>query len=226
MKNYNKTYWNKVFFLDRIFLGILKYNRYKINQIFLKEISFTKNKKLLDVGTTPVFDEINNYLLSYFKNRKNITALSNLDCTSLKKFYANINFIKGDARKINFRDNYFDIVYSSAVLEHVGSRNNQIKFIKECFRVSKKDIFITTPNKYYPIEFHTKLPLLHYLPFKFYRKILKFLGLQFFSEVRNLNLLSIQDLKDIFFKLNIKNYKIIRHKFLFMTSNFILILKK
>lgn len=225
-KKYKETYWNKIFLLDKIFLKILKYNRYQINKIFLKEINFTKKQKLLDVGTTPVFDEINNYLLNYFKNRKNITSLSNLDCTSLKKFLVNINFVKGDARKMNFRDNHFDIVYSSAVLEHVGSRINQIKFINECFRVSKKNVFITTPNKYYPIEFHTKLPLLHYLPFKFYRKILKFLGLQFFSEIKNLNLLSIQDLKDICFKLNIENYKIIRHKFLFMTSNLILILKK
>lgn len=225
-KKYKETYWNKIFLLDKIFLKILKYNRYQINKIFLKEINFTKKQKLLDVGTTPVFDEINNYLLNYFKNRKNIISLSNLDCTSLKKFFININFVKGDARKMKFRDNHFDIVYSSAVLEHVGSRINQIKFINECFRVSKKNVFITTPNKYYPIEFHTKLPLLHYLPFKFYRKILKFLGLQFFSEIKNLNLLSIQDLKDICFKLNIKNYKIIRHKFLFITSNLILILKK
>lgn len=225
-KKYTETYWNKIFLLDKIFLKILKYNRYKINKIFLKEINFTKNQKLLDVGTTPVFDGINNYLLHNFKNRKNITSLSNLDCTSLKKFFVNINFVKGDARKMNFRDNYFDIVYSSAVLEHVGSHNNQIKFIKECYRVSKKKLFITTPNKYYPIEFHTKIPLLHFLPSKIYRNILKFLGLEFFSEEKNLNLLSIQNLKDICFKLNIKNYKIIRHKFLFMTSNLILIIKK
>ena len=225
-KNYNKTYWNKIFFLDNIFLRILEYNRHKIYQIFLKEINFTTNKKLLDVGTTPVFDGINNYLLNKFKNRKNITSLSNLDCSSLKKFFVNINFVKADARQMNFRDNYFDIVYSNAVLEHVGSHNNQLKFIKECFRVSKKIIFIATPNKYYPIEFHTKIPLLHFLPSKIYRKILKFLGLDFFSKEKNLNLLSIKDLKDICFKLNIKNYKIIKHKFLFLTSNFILIIKK
>ena len=225
-KNYNKTYWNKIFFLDNIFLRILEYNRHKIYQIFLKEINFTTNKKLLDVGTTPVFDGINNYLLNKFKNRKNITSLSNLDCSSLKKFFVNINFVKADARQMNFRDNYFDIVYSNAVLEHVGSHNNQLKFIKECFRVSKKIIFIATPNKYYPIEFHTKIPLLHFLQSKIYRKILKFLGLDFFSKEKNLNLLSIKDLKDICFKLNIKNYKIIKHKFLFLTSNFILIIKK
>ena len=64
-----------------------------------------------------------------------------------------MKFIKGDARRMKFRENSFDTVHSSATIEHVGSRSNQKKFIKECYRVSRKDIFITTPNKFYPIEF-------------------------------------------------------------------------
>ena len=165
-------------------------------------------------------------LLHNFKNRKNITSISNLDCSSLKKNFTKVKFIKGDARKMKFRNNSFDTVYSSATIEHVGSRSNQKKFVKECCRVSRKDIFITTPNKFYPIEFHTKLPLLHFLPSKIYRKILIHLGYSFFSKEKNLNLLSAQDLKNICFFLKIKNYKIIRHKFLFMTSNLILHIKK
>ena len=222
-KNYNQTYWKKILFLDSFFLSLLKYNRLKIQQIFEKKIKF---KSLLDVGTTPVFDEYNNILLHNFKNRKNITSISNLDCSSLKKKFTKVKFIKGDARKMKFRNNSFDTVYSSATIEHVGSRSNQKKFVKECYRVSRKDIFITTPNKFYPIEFHTKLPLLHFLPSKIYRKILIHLGYSFFSKEKNLNLLTARDLKNICFFLKIKNYKIIRHKFLFMTSNLILHIKK
>ena len=80
--NYNQTYWKKVLFLDFILLNILKYNRLKIQQIFEKNIKF---KNLLDVGTTPVFDEYNNIILHSLKNKNNITSLSNLDCSSLKK---------------------------------------------------------------------------------------------------------------------------------------------
>ena len=222
-KNYNQTYWKKILFLDFFLLIILKYNRLKIQQIFEKKIKF---KSLLDVGTTPVFDEYNNILLHSFKNRKNITSISNLDCSSLKKKFTKVKFIKGDARKMKFRNNSFDTVYSSATIEHVGSRSNQKKFVKECYRVSRKDIFITTPNKFYPIEFHTKLPLLHFLPSKIYRKILIHLGYSFFSKEKNLNLLTARDLKNICFFLKIKNYNIIKHKFLFMTSNLILHIKK
>jgi len=81
-KEYNQTYWKKILFLDFFFLNILKYNRIKIQQIFEKNIKF---KNLLDVGTTSVFDKYNNILLHTFKNRENITSLSNLDCSSLKK---------------------------------------------------------------------------------------------------------------------------------------------
>ena len=222
-KNYIQKYWKKILFLDFFFLNILKYNRQKIQCIFEKKIKF---KSLLDVGTTPVFDEYNNILLHSFKSRKNITSISNLDCSSLKKKFTKVKFIKGDARKMKFRNNSFDTVYSSATIEHVGSRSNQKKFVKECYRVSRKDIFITTPNKFYPIEFHTKLPLLHFLPSKIYRKILLHLGYSFFSKEKNLNLLSVQDLKNICFFLKIKNYNIIKHKFLFITSNLILHIKK
>jgi ubiquinone/menaquinone biosynthesis C-methylase UbiE len=134
--------------------------------------------------------------------------------------------VQGDARKMKFDDNKFDVVYSSATIEHVGSKSSQTKFIKECLRVSRRDVFIATPNRFYPIEFHTKLPLLHFFPPKIYRKILSFFGFLFFSKEKNLNLLSAQDLINICFFLKIKNYNIIRYKFLFITSNLLLHIKK
>jgi hypothetical protein len=127
---------------------------------------------------------------------------------------------------MKFKENSFDTVYSSATIEHVGSRTNQLKFIKECYRVSRKDVFITTPNKFYPMEFHTKIPLLHFLPSEIYRKILFYLGFSFFSKEKNLNLLSAKDLKNMCFFLKIKNFNILKYKFLFMTSNLILHIKK
>jgi hypothetical protein len=221
--NYKKTYWKKILLLDWFLLKILKYNRLKIQKIFRKKIRF---KNLLDVGTTPVFDENNNIILHSFKNLGGITSLSNLDCAGLKKHFKKVRFVQGDARRMKFKDNKFDVVYSNATIEHVGSKSNQINFIKECLRVSRRDVFITTPNKFYPIEFHTKLPLIHFFPPKIYRKILFFFGFSFFSKKKNLNLLSAQDLINICFFLKIKNYNIIRYKFLYITSNLLLHIKK
>jgi len=93
-------------------------------------------------------------------------------------------------------------------------------------RLGKKYIFITTPNRYYPIDFHTKIPIIHWLPKKIHRNILRFFGLGFYSLEKNLNLLDKISLIKICQKLDIKKFKIIRYKFLIFTSNLILVIKK
>ena len=53
-------------------------------------------------------------------------------------------------------------------------------------KLSKKYFIIITPNRLHPLEFHTKIPLIHWMPKKIHRKILKFLGF---------NLINISDLE-------------------------------
>jgi 2-polyprenyl-3-methyl-5-hydroxy-6-metoxy-1,4-benzoquinol methylase len=124
------------------------------------------------------------------------------------------------------KDNTFDIVMSNATIEHIGNNNNQIKFVKETVRLCKKLVFISTPNRYFPIDFHTLLPFIHWLPKKMHRLLLKTLNLNFFAKESNLNLLSINNLKEICSVLKIQNYKIIRVRLFFFTTNLILIIKK
>ena len=194
---------------------------------FIHFTEYNDNQSLLDIGTTPSFDIEQNIILEKTKNNKNITCLSDQDCSILEKKYPNIkDFIIGDGTNTNFKDMSFDIVHSNATLEHVGSYNNQIAFVKEASRISKNHVFIQTPNRFYPIDFHTNLPLIHWLPKKIHRKILRFIGLNFYSTEENLNLLSKSNLINICKKLDIKNFKIIKHKLLFMTSNLILVIKK
>ena len=194
---------------------------------FIHSTKYNDNQSLLDIGTTPSLDSEQNIILEKTKNNKNITCLSDQDCSILVKKYPNIkDFIIGDGTNTNFKDMSFNIVHSNATIEHVGSYNNQIAFVKEAWRVSKNHIFIQTPNRFYPVDFHTNLPLIHWLPKKIHRKILKFIGLNFYSSEENLNLLSESNLIDICKKLDIKNFKIIKHKLLFMTSNLILVITK
>ena len=66
--------------------------------------------------------------------------------------------------------------------------------ISETARVSEKGFFITTPNRWFPIEVHTTLPLVHWLPKPIFRKLLHVMGMQFFSLEKNLNLLGSSSL--------------------------------
>jgi len=62
-----------------------------------------------------------------------------------------------------FNANSFDIATANAVLEHVGSFEKQVLFVGELCRVARR-VFVTVPNKFFPVENHTALPLAHYQP--------------------------------------------------------------
>jgi hypothetical protein len=64
-------------------------------------------------------------------------------------------------------------------------------------KLSKKCIIITTPNRFFQVKVHLKLPLIHWLLKKIFRKILLFLHMDYFVYKKNFNLLSIIELKRI-----------------------------
>ena len=105
-----------------------------------------------------------------------------------------MQFKQGDACALPFADSSIDVVFSSAVIEHVGAYEKQKQMLAECLRVAKKGVFITTPNRFFPIEMHTLLPLIHWLPKSWHRFLLNKLGLNFYAKEENLNLLSYSDL--------------------------------
>jgi len=214
-------------FLYKIFQKITLNARNEFFNLFLINNRYSKYKSVIDIGSTPSIDIEQNTFLENIKDNQNVTCFSNQDCRILQKKYKNIkNVIIGDARNTMLEKNSFDIVHSNATIEHVGSFDDQVLFVREMLRISNESIFIQTPNRFYPIDFHTILPFIHWLPKKIHRKILKFLKMDFYSKEENLNLLSTKELQKICNILNIKKYKILKYKLLFLTSNLILIIYK
>lgn len=72
-------------------------------------------------------------------------------------------FTIGDGTNLAFQDNFFDIVVCNQIFEHV---RDQKKLINEIYRVLRAGglCYIATGNKIWPVEPHTKLPFLSYLP--------------------------------------------------------------
>ena len=221
-----KNYWVQLRYLDKILKKILLHSRINIFKIFVENVRFNKSSKILDVGTTPILEPHENMIFYQYRWKNYITGFSNQNCNILKKKFKSNKFIKGDAKNIKIKKNTFDISFCSATIEHVGSYKNQKKLISELFRVSKNYVFLTTPHRGFPIDFHTKLPLIHLLPKNIHRKILKIIGLNYFALEKNLNLLFPKDIVQILKTLKIKNYKIVYNKFAFLKSNIILIIKK
>ena len=188
--------------------------------LYFKDQTFND---VLDIGTTNDISASSNLLIKNLKNIKFYKSISNQKINSdlfskiLKKS------ITSDFTETEVEDFKSDLVISNATIEHVGSLENQIKMCDNIIKLSKKYFVICTPNRFHPIEFHTKLPLIHWLNKTLYRKILKKINLNFFSKEENLNLLSQSDLTLIMKKLNFEKYEIKKIKFLSFSSNLILI---
>jgi hypothetical protein len=163
---------------------------------FLSSTKILAEDSLLDVGVTSERSyEASNYVEAWYPYKSKITAVGLDDATFLEEIYPGVRFVTGDGRDLPFEDHSFDVVHSSAVLEHVGSFEQQVRFISECARVARKAVYLTTPNRWFPVEFHTVLPLVHWLPASWFRAVMKRTGRAFFAEEANLNLMGRADLK-------------------------------
>jgi SAM-dependent methyltransferase len=92
-----------------------------------------------------------------------ITAVGLTPGEAFRARYPGVRYVQADALDLPFEDGAFDVVFSNAVIEHVGGRERQAEFVGEALRVAAR-AFVTTPNRWFPLELHTRLPLVHWLP--------------------------------------------------------------
>ena len=133
IKNHqNQTYSeSKKSFLYKIFQKITLNARNDFFNLFRINNNYSDDKSIIDVGST-LIDREQNIFLENTQNNPNVTCLSNQDCKILKEKYKNIKkIIFGDEKKYMLEDNSFDIVHSNATIEHVGSFENQVSFVRE-----------------------------------------------------------------------------------------------
>lgn len=190
-------------------IRIAGYQRRRMFDIFLSSTNIQEHDSVLDLGVTS--DQTyshSNYFEAWYPHKHRICACGVDDASFLEQMYPGLQYVAADGRDLPFPDREFDFVHSSAVLEHVGSREKQATFLAEAWRVARNGIFITTPNRWFPIEFHTVMPLAHWLPANIFRKICRMRGLDFFASEENLNLLSAKELKQIAVDAGLENIRV------------------
>jgi Methyltransferase domain len=158
---------------------------------FMRRFNPGPQDTVLDVGVTSDQDySSSNYFEALYPFKARITAAGLSDASFLEVMYPSLRYVQANATNLPFANAAFDFVHSSAVLEHVGSFENQAQMIRECLRVARRGICLTTPNRWFPIEIHTQLPLIHWLPKSKSRALMRRIGYGFFAKEENLNLMS------------------------------------
>ncbi len=194
---------------------------------FLESLAVGETDTIIDVGVTgePVYEH-SNYLEAWYPFKQQLTAVSIDDTSSLQPLYPGVSFRRADGRALPFPDRCFDFAHASAVIEHVGSRALQIRLLAEMWRVCRKGLFLTTPNRWFPIETHSALPLIHWLPPALFRRALRALGQHELAHEANLNLLSRSELLAAAAAAGIPDPRVESARLGGWTSNLLLIARK
>lgn len=200
-------------------------NRENKYNIFINLFSPNANTKILDVGASELeYRQTSNYLEKKYPYPGNITVLGIDDYNEFCIRYPQVTVVKYDGEVFPFEDNKFDMCWCNAVIEHVGDRRKQEIFLNEIIRVSKC-AFISTPNKHFIYEPHTKVLFLHFLPKNIFNIIVKLIGKPW-AGGDYMHLLGERDIVNLLNKCNIDKYRIIKNKLLCFTIDFVIIINE
>lgn len=145
--------------------------------------------QILDVGVSDIVNDAANMVERKYPYPDRITAAGLGAAGEFRETFPKVTYTQIEAnRPLPFADKHFDIATSNAVLEHVGSRQSQEFFVREMLRVAHR-VFISVPNRWFPVEHHTGIPLLHYWDASF-RLACEWSGRDAWTDEANLILMS------------------------------------
>ena len=198
------------------------YNRRRKWAIFKRDINPKREDRILDVGfSNKEYSPNDNFIEKNYQYPEMLTALGIEPSDEFSERYPAVCVIQYGGEEFPFADNEFDICWSNAVIEHVGDESKQLNFLKEIRRVGRR-AFVTTPNKYFPIEPHTRTPLLHFLPKPVFDFYLRLIGKKW-ATGDYMKLLSVGDMEKLLKSAGITDYKIIKNRLFGFTLDFVVI---
>src|SRR5436309_12280645 len=116
----------------------LRVRHHMFNEL-MRRLNPSAEDTALDIGVTS--DQtyaVSNYFEALYPFKTQITAAGLGDASFLEGLYPGLIYVQANAVSLPFADRSFDLVHSSAVVEHVGSFENQRQMIHECARVARR----------------------------------------------------------------------------------------
>jgi hypothetical protein len=164
---------------------------------FLRIVQPKPTDLVLDVGVTDSAWRSGNFLESHYQWPERITAVAPVIMPTFERTFPEVRFVVADGRSLPFEADAFDIGFSNAVIEHVGSRADQKRFVEEMVRTCRT-VFIATPNAGFPLDPHTLLPFVHWLPRRVRHPLLRWSGNGHWASEAALNPLNAATLGSLF----------------------------
>jgi hypothetical protein len=153
--------------LRRVASRVSMRSRERKLQLFLDLLQPGPETTVVDVGVTDApfgAGSTDNFFEALYPWPERITGVGHTELERFAAAFPQVRAIRADGRDLPFRNAEFDVGFSNAVVEHVaGGRDGQRQFVHELCRVSRR-VFVTTPNRRFPLEVHTLLPFVHWLP--------------------------------------------------------------
>ncbi len=152
--------------LDRMKNDLAFRVRRRIFETFMRECAPGPDSRVADFGVSGHRDHPVHYFFeTLYPHRSRLTVIGREaeEAGWFAEEFPGLTFLEADLRSIPLPTGYFDYGICNAVVEHGGPRDQQRALVAEVCRVSRCVLF-TTPNKRFPVELHTFLPLIHWLP--------------------------------------------------------------
>ena len=136
-------------------------------RLFVELFQPGSETSVVDVGVTDApfgSGSSDNFFEALYPWPERITAVGRTELDRFAAAFPRVRAVRSDGRDLPFATAEFDLGFSNAVVEHVaGGREGQRRFVEELCRVATR-VFVTTPNRYFPLDPHTLLPFAHWLP--------------------------------------------------------------
>lgn len=148
-----------------------------------------RESTILDFGVSEDITDESNALERKYPFPQQISCAGLGDGGLLKAAFPAVHYVTfREHKRLPFEDKQFTIAYSNAVFEHLGSDADRHAAAVELSRVAHR-LYLTVPNRWFPIEHHTGIPLLHFRAGLF-RKALRQTGLSYWTDPQNLEFIS------------------------------------
>jgi ubiquinone/menaquinone biosynthesis C-methylase UbiE len=166
--------------------------------VYLRAATMKPRGKYLDIGCG-----VGQNAIIFGENCQSIHCLD-IDTKSLASCRANFqakgvgkaSFYQANAQALPFKDATFDKISMFSLIEHV---TEQRRTVEEAARVIKDGgvLILQVPNKYFFVDLHTGLPLLHCLPSLFRQWLLTKLGYKGISDIMSIRVPSKSELTSL-----------------------------